>query len=186
MSPFTGRHRRLGRAARNRPSGPPCAGQPGAPRRCGLLVRSTSGIAACSIVTPKALAASGHGERRRPLSPIHIPPVAELDHQDAQRAVVDVADQPVITHSIPPEGPQRRTRQGPAQTARIFMSRQPLAQERGAPSGFLRIEFAELLGGCRGELNPPGQADAPRRPSRRPAPDLCVPAPSSPRRGRSP
>jgi len=100
-----------------------------------------------------------------PSPPIHLAPIAHLDHEDAERAILDVAEDPVIPDPVAPVRAKLRAGQCLARAARIVERRQALPQEDRDASGLGLVQLAELLGCCGGQVNPPGEDPAPPRPA---------------------
>lgn len=86
------------------------------------------------------------GRRSLQLS-VHLAPVADLDHQDAQGAVLDTADDAAIAHPVLPELTQPGTLEGLTNAARIIQHRHAAVQESQDSPGILRVKLAEFAHG---------------------------------------
>lgn len=119
-------------------------------------------------------------------SSINVALVADLDHQDAQHRVLDVADEAIVAHAVAPELAELRPGQRLAQSAGIVLDGEAIPKEVGESPGFVPVELAELFRGRRCQPNPPSQGLAPLPLARTPAHRPCGRAPSSRPPGRSP
>ncbi len=86
-------------------------------------------------------------------SAVEILAVADLDHKDEKRPILDLADQPVVPDAISPQCREGRTAQRLALVTRIGMRRDPLVHEINQMPGCLPIELAQLLEGALGVAN---------------------------------
>lgn len=72
---------------------------------------------------------------------IHLAPIAKLQHKDAQRAILDLANHPEVAHPVAPQPTQWAGERLPG-TAWIFAQGDPLIHEvEDAPGGLL-VELA--------------------------------------------
>ena len=97
------------------------------------------------------------------LSSIDIAPVADANHQDAHRVVLDIRDDPIVADPVFPERAEPGAFEGRAEAARIFERGQARDQEFQDPLGGWVAELVQFLPGRWVELNPPGHGPASRR-----------------------
>jgi hypothetical protein len=81
--------------------------------------------------------------------------VTETNDHDADLAVTDLDDDPVIADAVLPELAEFIALEGRAQGAGILRRGHAFAQKRSDASGDRRIKLAELPGGALGEFNLP-------------------------------
>ena len=73
------------------------------------------------------------------LSPlaVNLSPVAHLQHQDAQRPVLDMCNDAVVAHAVLPKVPQLGALEGLAHATRVIKRRHAFTQKRQDTPGYL-------------------------------------------------
>ena len=94
-------------------------------------------------------------------STIDLAPVADLDYEDAKRAVLYVADDSIVADAIAPVCAEMRAGERLACGARVIEHSEALSKKACDAFGFALVEFREPLGRRGRQLNPPNQDCAP-------------------------
>lgn len=81
-------------------------------------------------------------------STVYLAPVADLDldHENAKRAILYVADDAIVADAVTPIRAEMRACQCLARGARVIERSQTLPQKGGNAFGFTLIKLGELLG----------------------------------------
>ena len=95
-------------------------------------------------------------DKARSLS-VHLAPIADFHHQDAQGAIRNAVDDVAVAHAVLLKFAQLTSLEGLTNAARIIEHRHAAVQERQDTPGVLGVELAQFAHSSKVKLNPSNQ-----------------------------